>query len=151
MYKPLSNRVSFCNFLVCMFLLPALASCAFFGAKLESSDGKIPRVVQTEVKPRSIQARNTHAFFGAKLEPLDSRIYHGAQAEVPLGLFSRHVDWNGLEEYTKACGHRPKLIMHYISFDPLAFWLLKSTIFEISQQPYDYIPQIKQHNSFHII
>ena len=86
---------------------------------------------------------NCHAFFGAKFEPPDGKIYHGAQAEVrPLGLFSRHVDWDGLERYVKACGHRPKLIMHYISFDPLAFWSLKSTILEISQQPYDYIPQI---------
>ncbi len=85
----------------------------------------------------------SYAFFGAKLEPPDGKIYHGAQAEVrPVGFFSRHVDWVGIDEYTKACGHRPKLIMHYISFDPIAFWLLKSTIYEISKQPYDYIPQI---------
>lgn len=83
------------------------------------------------------------AFFGAKFEPPDGKIYHGAQAEVrPVSIFSYHVDWDGIEEYTKACGHRPKLIMHYISFDLIAFWLLKSTILEISQQSYDYIPQI---------
>jgi hypothetical protein len=92
---------------------------------------------------RVVQSGGADGFFGAKLEPAGGRIFHGAQAEVrPLGVFSRHVDWDGIEEYARACGHRPKLIMHYISFDPLAFWLLKSTIFEISLRPYDYIPQI---------
>ncbi len=88
-------------------------------------------------------ALKSSAFFGAKFEPPDGKIYHGAQAEVrPVGIFSRHVDWDGIEQYTEACRRRPKLIMHYISFDPLAFGLLKSTISEISEQTYDYVPQI---------
>jgi len=79
----------------------------------------------------------------SKFEPENGKIYHCAQAEArPVGIFSRHIDWKGIEEYVDACGHRPKLIMHYISFDPFAYWLLKDTISEITEQPYDYIPQI---------
>lgn len=90
-----------------------------------------------------LPVENSFPYFGAKFEPPDGKIYHGAQAEVrPVGLLSRYVDWKGIKEYAGACGHNPKLIMHYISFDPLAFWLLKSTIIGISQQHYDYIPQI---------
>ena len=88
-------------------------------------------------------ASPSSAFFGARFEPPDGKIYHGAQAEVrPTGFFSYHVDWDGIEDYTKACDNRPKLIMHYISFDPIAFWLLKPTIFKISRKPHDYILQI---------
>lgn len=84
-----------------------------------------------------------YPFFGAKFEPPDGKIYHGAQAEVrPVSTFKRHVDWDGIEKYSSACGRRPKIIMHYISFDPVAFWLLKSTIQEISKQNNDHIPQI---------
>jgi len=83
------------------------------------------------------------AFFGGKLEPPDGKIYHGAQAEVrPVSIFAHHVDWKGIDQYAEASHRRPKLIMHYISLDTLAFWFLKSTILEISQQPYNYIPQI---------
>ncbi len=86
---------------------------------------------------------SAYAFFGAKFEPPDGQIYHGAQAEVrPAGFFQYHVDWNGIEKYSETCGKHPKLIMHYISFDPVAFWLLKSSIVEISKKRYDYIPQI---------
>jgi len=86
---------------------------------------------------------NAYAFYGAKFEPRDGEIYHGAQGEVrPVGVFKRHVDWDGIDEYTHACGNRPKLVMHYISFDPLAFWLLRSPLRKITKQPYDYIPQI---------
>jgi hypothetical protein len=143
MFNARSNRESFYSFLVYIFLLMPLVSCAYFGANLRSSDGKISHGTQAELKPKCFQTHNAWHFFGAKLEPPAGKVFHGAQGEVrPLGLFSRHVDWDGIEVYSRACGHRPKLIMHYISFDPLAFWLLKSTIFEISQRHYDYIPQI---------
>ncbi len=83
------------------------------------------------------------AFFGARLEPPDGKIYHGAQAEVrPMGFFSRKVDWNGIEAYSEACGYRPRLLMHYISLDPLAFRVLQPTIYEIARKSHAYIPQI---------
>jgi hypothetical protein len=83
------------------------------------------------------------AFYGARYEPPDGTIYHCAQAEVrPAGIFSYHVDWQGIEEYTKAAGNRPKIIMHYISLDPFVYWLVKSSIVEIAEKPYDYIAQI---------
>jgi hypothetical protein len=86
---------------------------------------------------------DVNAFFDAKFEPPDGMIYHGAQAEVrPENTSKYSVDWMGIEEYTKACGKRPKLIMHYISFDERAFTLLKPAIYEISQKEYTYIPQI---------
>lgn len=88
-------------------------------------------------------ATKSFAFYDAKLEPPDGQIYHGSQAEVrPASLFSRHVNWNGMERYVEACGQRPKLIMHYITMDSVGFYLLKSTIVKIGRQPYDYIPQI---------
>ena len=83
------------------------------------------------------------AFFDAKFEPPDGQIYHGAQAEVrPISIFAYKVDWRGLNKYVGASGKRPKLIMHYISFDSFAFKLLRPTISKISKQPYNYIPQI---------
>ncbi|HVN96226.1 MAG TPA: glycosyl hydrolase [Syntrophorhabdaceae bacterium] len=83
------------------------------------------------------------AFFGAKFEPPDGKTLHCAQAEVrPKSTKLISVDWSGLEEYVEASGKRPKLIMHYISFDERAFALLKPTIAEISQKKFDYIPQI---------
>ena len=83
------------------------------------------------------------ADFGVSSEPEPGRIYHCAQGEVrPSGLFSRHVDWEGIEAYVNASGYRPKLIMHYITFDPLGFRLLKSTLMEIASQPFDYVPQV---------
>jgi len=82
-------------------------------------------------------------FSGAKFEPPDGQVYHGAQAEVrPASIFSYHVDWKGIEKYAKAAGKMPKLIMHYFSFDPIAFRLLKPTIRKIGQKRYNYIPQI---------
>lgn len=88
-------------------------------------------------------AADSHAFFGAKFEPPDGMIYHGAQAEVrPESVLKPSVDWTGIEEYAKASGKHPKLIMHYISFDEHAFTLLKSAIYEISQKEYAYVPQI---------
>jgi len=112
-------KIEFCSVLLCLFIYLLVAGCA--------------RIQVT--KPQDVIVNRPELPAG--------KIYHGAQAEVrPRGIFSLYVDWNGIEEYTKASGHRPKLIMHYISFDPLAFRLLKSTIIEISQQPYDYIPQI---------
>lgn len=90
-----------------------------------------------------VPAIQVEAFFGAKLEPPDGQIYHGAQAEVrPAGFTKLDVDWEGIEGYTKACNHRPKLIMHYITFDVLGFALLKSRIRKMADQPYDYVPQI---------
>jgi len=90
-----------------------------------------------------INKTSTSSSNDSKLAPPDGMIYHGVQAEVrPVGIFSRHVDWDGIEDYTEACGHRPKLVLHYITLDPFAFWLLKSTVLEMSQQSYDYIPQI---------
>ncbi len=88
-------------------------------------------------------AIQVEAFFGAKHEPPDGQVYHGAQAEVrPAGFTKLDVDWEGIKEYTQACNHRPKLIMHYITFDVLGFALLKSRIRKMSDQPFDYIPQI---------
>lgn len=88
-------------------------------------------------------ATDGYGFFGAKLEPPDGMVYHGAQAEVrPESITNYTVDWTGIEEYTKACGKRPKLIMHYTSFDERAYALLKTAIYEISQKEYSYIPQI---------
>ena len=82
-------------------------------------------------------AVESHAFFGAKFEPPDGMVYHGAQAEVrPESILKPSVDWAGIEEYAKACGKHPKLIMHYISFDERAFTLLNPTIYEISQKEY---------------
>jgi beta-mannanase len=70
-------------------------------------------------------------------------VYHCAQAEVrPESVSSNKVDWEGIEKYTKASGHRPKMIMHYITLDPFGFEILKDSIFEISHQPHDYIAQI---------
>jgi hypothetical protein len=87
--------------------------------------------------------QESYPFFGVKLEPPDGKIYHGAQAEVrPASILAHRIDWKGIDQYATASDRQPKLIMHYISFDPLAFWLLKSTISEISQQAYNYIPQI---------
>jgi len=106
-------------FVICFFSI-----CIFAGCAIEADLNKQERVL-------------------AKLEPPDGKVYHGAQAEVrPFGIFNRHVDWEGTEAYTIACGNRPKIIMHYISLDSYAYWLLKDTVLEISQQPYDYIPQI---------
>lgn len=83
------------------------------------------------------------AFFGAKHEPPDGRVYHGAQAEVrPRSLFAYGVDWEGIRKYGEAVGPYPRLIMHYYSFDPIALRLLKSTIREIGEKNYKYIPQI---------
>lgn len=83
------------------------------------------------------------AFFGEKFEPPDGMIYHGAQAEVrPLGINKFGVDWDGIEEYTKAVGHRPKLIMHYLNLNPMMFALLKDKVKQIAEQPYDYYAQI---------
>jgi len=143
MHKALSNKRLFCNFLLCMFQLLTLLPCTLHGGTIESKDTKTSRDSQATVRPGSVKIQNACTYFGSKFEPPGGKIFHGAQAEVrPLGVFSRHVDWDGIDEYTKACGKHPKLIMHYISFDPLAFWLLKSTILKISQQSYDYIPQI---------
>lgn len=83
------------------------------------------------------------AFSGAKHEPPDGTVYHCAQAEVrPAGFTKLDVDWNGIENYTSACKHRPKLIMHYISFDTLGFVLLQSRIEKMADQKYDYMLQI---------
>jgi len=89
-----------------------------------------------------------------KFEPADGKIYHGAQAEVrPQGLFTLKVDWKGIEAYTDACGKRPKLIMHYLSLDSLALWLLRPTILDITKQTNDYFLQIGldfySYNIFH--
>lgn len=84
-----------------------------------------------------------HCFFGARLEPADGKVYHGAQAEVrPLSIRKHEVDWKGIEKYTRSCGHRPRLIMHYITFDPQGFRPLLGDIKKIATQNYDYIPQI---------
>jgi len=88
------------------------------------------------------QPFNNDQYFGACLEPAPGRILHGAQAEVPVSIFSRYVDWEGLDNYTRMSGHRPKIIMHYITFDPLGYRLLKDTIIDISRQDINYIPQI---------
>lgn len=83
------------------------------------------------------------AFFGAKFEPADGKIYHCAQAEVrPASISSYRVDWDGIEEYTKASGSRPKMIMHYITLDPPGFSLLKPALVEISRQAHDYVAQV---------
>ncbi len=88
-------------------------------------------------------AVKSHAFFGAKFEPQDGRIYHGAQAEVrPESMQNYDVDWPGIKEYSTACGHQPKLVMHYISFDKTAFDLLRPAIYKISQKRYSYAAQI---------
>jgi hypothetical protein len=90
-----------------------------------------------------VAAGEASGFWGAKHEPQDGQIYHGAQAEVrPASIFSYHVDWKGIEDYTEAAGNRPKLIMHYISFDWAGFRLLKPTVAEIGRKVHDYIPQI---------
>ncbi|OPX96103.1 MAG: Beta-1,3-xylanase TXYA precursor [Syntrophorhabdus sp. PtaU1.Bin002] len=84
-----------------------------------------------------------HAFFGAKFEPQDGMIYHCAQAEVrPKNQEEYNVDWPGTSEYAAACGHQPKLIMHYISFDDRAIRLLEPTIRGIARKSHDYWPQI---------
>lgn len=84
-----------------------------------------------------------YGYFGAKLEPGSGAIYHCIQGEVrPSGLFSRYVDWQGVEAYVSATGLRPKLIMHYMTFDPLGFRLLTDTLVDIARKPFDYIPQI---------
>ena len=87
---------------------------------------------------------DAHAYFGALLEPPDGQLYHGAQAEVRPAKHIRKlgVDWTGIEEYTATTGKRPKLIMHYISLDPLAFYLLRCRVQEITGNEYGYIPQI---------
>jgi glycosyl hydrolase family 26 len=113
------TKLGFYSVLLCLFIFSLLTGCAGIPA----------------TKPYDVIVK--------RLELPDGRIYHGAQGEIrPSSRKLRHVDWAGIDRYTKACGNRPKLIMHYISFDSFAFSLLKSTIFEISQQPYDYIPQI---------
>lgn len=90
-----------------------------------------------------VPAIRAEAFWGAKFEPPDGQIYHGAQAEVrPTGFTKLDIDWEGIEEYTKACNRRPKLVMHYISFDTVGFELLKSYIEKIAFQAFDYMPQI---------
>ena len=96
-------------------------------------------VYSTMLKPTGVQA-----YFGALLEPPDGHVYHGAQAEVrPLPHINKiGVDWTGLDEYSVRIGKRPKLVMHYISLDPLAFYILRSKLREITQREYDYIPQI---------
>jgi hypothetical protein len=83
------------------------------------------------------------AFSGAKFEPPDGKVYHCVQAEVrPESTSSYNIDWDGLEKYTEVSGHRPIMIMHYITLDPFGFSLLKSSVSEIAQQPHDYIAQI---------
>ena len=84
-----------------------------------------------------------YGFYGALHEPPDGKVYHGAQAEVRPESIRRHaVDWKGLKSYARACGHSPKLVMHYITFDPRGLELLASDIKKIVRQPYNYIPQI---------
>jgi len=79
----------------------------------------------------------------ANYEPQDGFVYHCAQAEVrPISLTKLGVDWQGIEDYTETCRHRPKMIMHYISFDILGFTLLKRRIEEIANEKYDYMLQI---------
>jgi len=86
---------------------------------------------------------NLHAFFGAKFEPPDGKTYHGAQAEVRPESFELYdIDWAGIRDYSLACGHHPKLIMHYISFDERAFRLLMPTIRRIAEKGYNYLAQI---------
>jgi hypothetical protein len=83
------------------------------------------------------------AFMGAKFEPPDDKIYHCAQAEVrPASVSSYKVDWDGIEKYVSAVGHRPRMIMHYITLDTFGFNLLKDSIIEIYRQPHNYIAQI---------
>ena len=95
-----------------------------------------------------ITAAEVDAFFGAKFEPSDNMIYHCAQAEVrPRDMNSLDVDWVGISRYAEACGHQPKLIMHYISLDARAFKLLKSVIRKIPRKKlakvkHDYFPQV---------
>ena len=86
-------------------------------------------------------AVETHAFFEAKFEPPDGYIYHGAEAELP-STENFKIDWSGIGLYAKASGHRPKLIMHYISFDERVFTTVRPILFGISQRAYPYIPQI---------
>jgi hypothetical protein len=89
-----------------------------------------------------------NAFFGARFEPPDGMIYHCALAEVrPKNMHEYDIDWAGINQYAEMCGHQPKLIMHYISFDERAFKLIEPTIQAIAQQnfskaKYDYLPQI---------
>jgi len=91
----------------------------------------------------TLGAVDSHAFFGAKFEPQDGTIYHGAQAEVrPENMQNYDIDWPGIRAYSKACGHHPKLVMHYISFDERAFRLLKPTIRRIAEKEYSYFAQI---------
>ena len=88
-------------------------------------------------------AVDSHAFFEAKFEPPDGKIYHGAQAEVRLeNMQNYEIDWPGIKKYSKASGHHPKLVMHYISFDQRAFDLLRPVIYKISQKGYYYAAQI---------
>jgi hypothetical protein len=88
-------------------------------------------------------ALEAKAFWGAKYEPPDGQVYHCAQAEVRPASFTKlEVDWQGVEDYAEACQRRPKLIMHYITFDTLGYALLKSRIEKITAQKYDYMLQI---------
>ena len=90
-----------------------------------------------------LSEKNGNAFWGAKHEPADGFVYHGAQSEVrPASIYKRHVDWEGIEEYVRTSGHRPKIIMHYITLDFMGFYLLKDTINDIFYQPHDYMLQI---------
>ncbi|MFZ0388882.1 MAG: glycosyl hydrolase [Calditrichia bacterium] len=52
------------------------------------------------------------------------------------------IDWQGVEDYTNSVGKRPKLIMHYLNFDPFNLLLLKPIVKEIAAKPYDYYAQI---------
>ncbi len=83
------------------------------------------------------------AFGDAKFEPPDGKVYHCAQAEVrPASTSLYNIDWDGIEKYTKAAGHRPIMIMHYITLDPVGFSLLKSSIAGMARSPHNYMAQI---------
>jgi hypothetical protein len=84
------------------------------------------------------------AFFGALFEPPDGKVYHGAQAEVrPLMHPTKlGVDWEGLESYVKACGHRPSIIMHYITLDWKGYYFLLKKIEEMTERREHYMLQI---------
>jgi hypothetical protein len=142
-YYYLLNRKYAISLLAFLFLLSTLTRCTLLGNRSASSEGTTSSNVPPDARVSNIQFADGTPFWGARLEPPAGGIFHGAQAELrPVAVRSRHVDWDGIEAYTKACGQRPKLIMHYTSFYPFAFSLLKETIFEISQQSCAYIAQI---------
>jgi len=125
------------------FVIIFLFSMIVCGAYKNPQNTVIKKPWGSGISKKGASDLNPGVFFGAKMEPPPGKIFHGAQAEVrPLGFFARHVDWEGISAYTQTTGFRPKLIMHYITFDPLGFWLLKGTIAEITATTYNYIPQI---------